>query len=148
MDIKIICKKDNYKLYEEKLKKAGFTINPMSHLTFKEDDYTPESVIGKKDDYFEIIHYHQIVFIESFGHEKILHTLSDTFTINEKIYEIEGMFSNHGFIRISKSIVINKKMISKIKPLLNSKYQLIMKDNSVVYVSRSYLQNFKENIGL
>jgi len=148
MEIKIICKKENYKMYEEKLKKAGFSINQMSHLTFKEDDYVPDCIIGKKEDYFEIINYHQIVYVESFGNDKILHTLTDTFSISEKIYEVEGMYLNQGFIRISKSIVINKKMISKIKPMLNSKYQLLMKNNTTIYVSRNYLQNFKENIGL
>ncbi len=62
-------------------------------------------------------------------------------------YEIEGMYDQKGFIRVNKSVVVNKNQIKEIRPKLNTKFQLLMKNGRKVDVTRSYYQKFKENIG-
>ena len=147
MDIKIICKKENYDTYVKMLKSAGFTISVDADLTFREDDFIQDTFIGKIGDIYEIIPYTKVVLIESFGHEIILHTIDNTYSIKEKLFEIEGLFEDKGFIRINKSQIINKTMIIEIRPAFNSKLSLLMKNKAIVDVTRSYLIRFKEYIG-
>ena len=147
MDIKIICKKENYDTYAKMLMAAGFTIRMDAELTFREDNFIQDTLIGEKDEVFEIIHYSKIVYVESYGHDIILHTLDKQFAIKEKLFEIEGLFEDRGLIRVNKSQIINRTMIKEIRPSFNSKITLRMKNGSLIDVTRSYLIRFKEYIG-
>jgi len=148
MKIKIVCRKENYDKYKTMLETSGFTISEDAELTFKEDDYKQEIFIGGINSKYEIIHYSKIVFIESFGHEISLHTVDKTYSIREKLYEVEGVLHDKDFIRINKSQIINKKAIKEIIPTFNSRINLLMKNNEKLTVTRNYNQSFKRSIGL
>lgn len=147
MDIRIVCKKENYELYVKMLESAGFTITPSAELTFREDNFIQDTFIGEINQIYEIIHYSKIVLVESFGHDIILYTLDKRFSIKEKLYEIEELFEDRGMIRVNKSQIINRTMIKEIRPSFNSKLTLLMKNGMGVDVTRSYLIRFKEYIG-
>ncbi len=148
MKIKIVCQTDNYNKYKTMLETAGFTISQDAALTFKEDDYNQETFIGQINSSYEIIHYTKIIYIESFGHEIILHTLDKSYQIREKLYELEGMLSEKSFIRINKSQIVNIKAIKEIKPTFNSRIILLMKNSETLTVTRNYGPSFKRSIGL
>ena len=148
MRIKIVCRKENYDKYKSMLESSGFIISEDASLTFKEDDYKQETFIGEIDSKYEIIHYSTITFIESFGHEINLHTMDKTYSIREKLYEVEGVLHDKGFIRINKSQIVNKKAIQQIIPTFNSRINLLMKNQEKLTVTRNYNQSFKRSIGL
>lgn len=148
MKIKIVCRKENYDKYRTMLESSGFIISEDAELTFKEDDYKQETFIGQINSKYEIIHYSKIVFIESFGHDICLHTLDKTYSIREKLYEVEGVLHEKDFIRINKSQIINKKAIKEIIPTFNSRINLLMKNNEKLIVTRNYNHSFKRSIGL
>jgi|LGOV01.1.fsa_nt_gb two-component system response regulator LytT len=148
MKIKIVCRKENYDKYKTMLEISGFTIAEDAELTFKEDDYQQETFIGEVNSKYEIIHHSRIVFIESFGHEISLHTIDKSYLIREKLYEVEGVLHDKGFIRINKSQIVNKKAIQEIIPTFNSRINLLMKNNEKLTVTRNYNQSFKRSIGL
>ncbi len=147
MKVKIICKKENYKLYEQMLTSAGFIVDEDADLIFKEQNFVQETIIGKVNDRYEIIHYSQIIYVESYGHDVYLHTEERDYSIKEKLYEIEGLYEDKGFIRINKSCVVNKYQIKEIRPSFNTKLELIMKNKQKLEVTRSYYNRFKEFIG-
>lgn len=147
MDIKIICKRENYETYEKMLISAGFNVSSSAKLTFKEDDYEQDTFIGNDKGKFELVHYSKILYFESYGHEIIMNTLTKEYLIREKLYEVEGLLSNKGFIRINKSTVVNKFTIKEIIPTINSRLYLNMKNNKQLVVTRSYSLAFKEFIG-
>ena len=147
MNIRIICRKENYDKYKTMLEKSGFTVSSDSNLTFREDDYIQETFLGLYNNNFEIIHYRNILYVESFGHEITLQTMQKQYLIKEKLYEVAGTLKNKGFIRINKSTVINKLGIKEIRPALNSKLILIMKNDLKLTVNRIYNQAFKQFIG-
>lgn len=107
-----------------------------------------ESIIGEHNGDYVIVNYKDIVFIESFAHEILCHTQTETYYIKEKLYEIEGLFHDVGFIRIHKSYIVNKKQIKRIIPEFNRKFKLILNNDKVVEVSRRYFVEFKEAIGM
>lgn len=147
MKVKIVCKNENYEKYKEMLEKSGFTVSEDANLLFKEEDYTQDSIVGKYNNRYEIIHYGNILYVESYGHEIIIHTAELSYLIKEKLYEIEGMFQDKGFIRINKSVVVNKNQIKEIHPTFNMKLILVMKNKTKLEVTRSYFNQFKEYIG-
>lgn len=129
------------------LESAGFTIDIDADLTFREDNFIQDTVIGQIDNKYEIIHYSKFVIIESFGHDVILQTLDKKYLLKQKLYEIEGVFEDRGLIRVNKSQIVNRTMIKEIRPAFNSKLTLMMKNGTTVDVTRNYLIRFKEYIG-
>jgi len=148
MDIKLVCRKEHIAQYTALLEKAGFTITEQANLTFREDDFIAESFLGKSEAGVTVIPYQEVVSIEAFGSEVLLHTIDHQYEIKERLYEVIGLYEDRGFIRINKSQIINKAMIRQIRPQLNSKFTLLMKNNQLVDVTRSYLVTFKEIMGL
>lgn len=147
LEIKIICKRENYEKYKQLLEKSGFVISNNAKLLFKEEDYSQDSFIGENSNEYEIIHFSKVIYIESFGHNIILHTLDKQFNIREKLYEVEGLLADKNFVRINKSTIVSKGGIKKIKPSLNGRIDLLLKTGEVVYVSKNYSRQFKEFIG-
>ncbi len=64
--------------------------------------------------------------------------------ITLKLYEVENLLSSKEFIRISKYCLVNLGKIAYIKPELNSKLNLLMKNDDHVVVNRGYYKEFKE----
>ena len=63
--------------------------------------------------------------------------------IRMKLYEIEELLMSKDFIRVSKYCLINIGKIDYIKPALNSKLDLLMKNEDHIEVNRAYLKDFK-----
>ena len=148
MKIKIVCHKDNYIKYKLMLEKSGFIMSDDAELTFKEDNYIQDTFIGIVNSKYEIIHYSKIIYIESFGHEICLHTLEKTYSIRERLFEVEGILHDKEFIRINKSQIVCKKAIKEIIPTFNSRINLLMKNDAKLTVTRNYNQSFRRSIGL
>jgi len=148
LEIKLICRKENYDKYKDMLEKSGFTVTHNASLTFKEDDYVQETFVGLYQNNYEIIHYKDIIYIESYGHEITLYTLQKEYIIKEKLYEVENILNDKGFIRVNKSTVVNKYDITRIEPSFNSKLTLIMNNHKKITVTRNYNSAFKQFIGL
>lgn len=147
LEIKIICKSENYSKYQEILEQAGFTISNNAKLLFKEEDYIQDSVIGELNGEYEIIHFSKIIYVESFGRKIILHTNKYEYNIREKLYEIEGILSGRNYIRVNKSTIVAKAGIKRIKPSLNGRIDLLMIDDKLLSVSKTYSKSFKNFIG-
>jgi len=64
--------------------------------------------------------------------------------INTKLYEIEELLKHKDFIRISKFCLVNIGKIDYIKPALNSKLDLLLKNSEHLEVNRGYLKDFKK----
>ena len=64
--------------------------------------------------------------------------------INTKLYEIEELLKRKDFIRISKYCLVNIGKIDYIKPALNSKLDLLLKNDEHLEVNRGYLKDFKK----
>ena len=147
MDIKIICREENYNCYKKKLELAGFQVVDEANLVLKETDYQPKTLLGRMDKHYEQIPVSDIYLVESFGRDIFAYTQDGSYQIKYKLYEIEHEYENLGFIRINKSQIVNKNYIHKIKPLLNSRIKIVLKTKQVLETSRIYQEHFREIIG-
>ncbi len=78
-----------------------------------------------------------ILFIESHGRQKFIHTSSDTYITNISFEEIEPKL-NDCFARCHIAYIVNMEYISSVT---NS--SIALSDNSIVPLSRKYKQDFK-----
>ena len=85
----------------------------------------------------------EIIYIESFGKDIEIHTMKDTYQSRDRMYELESLLDPKEFIRVSKSVIIARKHVKKIRPSLSMKYILTMSDGTLVDVTRSYYSDFR-----
>ena len=86
----------------------------------------------------------EIIFIEAFGKDIEIHTMQETYYAQERMYELEAALNPRDFLRISKSVIISRKHVQKIRPSLSMKYVLTLSDGTLVDVTRSYYHDFKK----
>jgi DNA-binding LytR/AlgR family response regulator len=65
-----------------------------------------------------------------------------------KMYELEELLKEKHFIRVSKYTLVNINKIEYIKPALNSKLILLMKNKDQVEVNRHYYKTFKKTLNI
>jgi DNA-binding LytR/AlgR family response regulator len=91
------------------------------------------------------INIEDIMFVESFGKEIIVHSDESEYLSNQNLYEIQKLSPR--FIRINKSMIVNKTKIIKIRPELNMKYRIYIKERWLD-VNRTYYYLFEEEMGI
>lgn len=74
-------------------------------------------------------------------------TRDGSYLTNYTLMELEGLL-NTSFLRVHKSYLASIDQIKSIIPWFNNTYNLIMKDNSEIPVSRTYVKQFRERLDL
>jgi DNA-binding LytR/AlgR family response regulator len=91
----------------------------------------------------------EIIYIESFGVEIIVHTTKrGKIYIKQPLYQLEGLLQSYQIIRIAKSFLVNLDKILYIRPKLNAKLELELVNGLKIDVSRSYVKPFKDALGI
>ncbi|MBQ6549873.1 MAG: LytTR family transcriptional regulator [Lachnospiraceae bacterium] len=90
----------------------------------------------------------EIVYIEAFGKEIEIHTMEETFTALDRMYQLESLLDPQEFLRISKSVIVAKKHVKKIRPSLSMKYILTLSDGTLADVTRSYYSDFRRSFNI
>lgn len=85
----------------------------------------------------------EVVYIEAFGKEIEIHTAQHTYYAQDRIYQLETMLDPNEFLRVSKSVIISRKHVKRIRPSLSMKYILTLTDGSLIDVTRSYYSDFR-----
>jgi two-component system response regulator LytT len=71
----------------------------------------------------------------------------DRYLLHKPLYELENML-DPSFVRISKSAIANIRQIGHVEAGFNGTMELVMKNGTIDYISRSFRKNFKERLGL
>ncbi|AXI10900.1 DNA-binding response regulator [Oceanobacillus zhaokaii] len=139
---------------EERIQKMLEKMGKMLHMTNKNIPISPslnDNYKGKipvlVDDRIILLTYADILYIESSDGKCIIKTMEQEYKVNEALIILEKKLSNTHFLRIHRSYIVNLDHIAEIEPWFNSTYNLIMKDNSKVPVSRTHIKELKQIIG-
>lgn len=92
---------------------------------------------------FELIPHDRILYIEAMGNSVYLVTPEQSLSVKFKLYELEQSLRAKGFIRISKSLIVNIVNVREIVPWFGGRYILRLTNNKEVEVSRTYVKDFR-----
>ncbi len=106
-----------------------------------------QMTVTKSNEVF-IIDVTTIIYVESIDRKTFVYTLQDCYETKLRLYEIEEQLSHYGFIRISKSTLVQISFIRSVKVELNHKLRLTLENGEQLIVSRSYAEQLKQNLGV
>ena len=130
----IICEREDLKEPEVTIayRKMTASVKRVSDFVRAVD----QTILCKKNDENYSISACDIYYIESV--EK------DIFQSSFKLYELETMLAHAGFVRVSKSMILNIEKLKGIKTLVNSRLEAILLNGESICVSRKYLKDIRE----
>ena len=148
--IKLLVSEARYAEIERELISKGFVIDEDADLILTEKDLFVDYLIVRSDADKERVRIStdEIITVESFGHEIVIHTMQRNFRTSERLYQLERLLNPEQFLRISNSVIVAKNKIKRITPTISSKFILTMINDIAVDVTRSYYGIFKDRLGI
>lgn len=99
-------------------------------------------------DRIHVISYQDIIVLEAHQGLVEIHTRDQLIASQKTLKDLENQLPTDDFIRTHRSYIINKNHIKEIQPWFNRTYQVTLTGNHKVPVSRSYLDAFRQKIGI
>lgn len=106
------------------------------------------SIQCKKDSEVYSIPLEEIYYIESIDKKTFVYCKSEVYETTSSLSDLEDKFNTANFIRVNKSCILNINYISKVNPLWNHRLEAILKNNEKIIITRHYIPDFKNKIGL
>ena len=102
------------------------------------------SIIGKKDDGSVMIDLFDIYYIENVERKLFIYTGDDVYRLEGSMADIENASSDYGFVRISRTCIMNIEHLKEIRQIRNSHLEAVMDNDEKLIVSRKYLSEIKK----
>lgn len=108
--------------------------------------YVDKTIICKNDNEECVVYINDIFYLESVDKKVFVYCEKDVLRSNYKLYELEEMLSDIGFVRVSKSVILNIEKLTGIKTLVNSKLEARLSNGESICVTRKYLKDIKNEL--
>lgn len=102
----------------------------------------------KKNEEIFLLDIDKILYIETVERNTFVYTKDESYEIDLKLYEIEQELVEQGFIRISKSSIINLKKIHSLKSDIHRKIRVTLMNGEQIVVSRMYADELRKRLGV
>ncbi|MDC6366689.1 MULTISPECIES: LytR/AlgR family response regulator transcription factor [Flavobacteriaceae] len=104
---------------------------------------------GSQDFQFEIkkngrvltVPTEDIVSIHADGNYLVLKTVDQKFLYRSTMQKVDAELSNTSFVRVHRSIMVNKKFVDRVAYKGNSEYKILLKTKDFLMSGRSYKKN-------
>ena len=90
----------------------------------------------------------RIFYFEAIEGKVFAYLEKDLIKIRSTLYEVESTYQSNHFVRISKSVVVNLRMITNIRPEEGRRVRIEMKNQEYLIVSKNYVSNLKKALGM
>jgi DNA-binding LytR/AlgR family response regulator len=107
-----------------------------------------QKITCKKDDKTYQIRLDEVFYIETVDERLFIYCEDDVYENRMRLYEAEQLCSSADFFKASKSMLINIKKIENMKPSLSGRFEITMINKEKLIVSRKYVADLKEKMGL
>ena len=108
--------------------------------------YVDRTILCKKDNEEYSILINDIFYLESVDKKVFVYCETEVLQSNYKLYEMEELLSRAGFVRVSKSVLLNVEKLTGVKTLVNSKLEAKLSNGERVYVTRKYLKDIRSEL--
>ena len=144
MKIRINVSEENYNLVKDYLARHGVEISEDAEYVITESSKFPEflTVRDEKKERMRLS-VDEVIYIEAFGKDIEIHTERGNYYSTDRMYQLENNLDPQEFLRVSKSVIISKKHVKKIRASLSMKYVLTLTNGTLVDVTRSYYSEFR-----
>lgn len=106
------------------------------------------SLAIQENDRIHILNLKDIIALEARQGQVEIHTPNQVLTSQKTLKDLESQLTDDAFIRTHRSFIINKQHIKEVQTWFNRTYQVTLSHDLKVPVSRSYIDNFKDNLGI
>lgn len=93
------------------------------------------------------IELNEVLYIEANGNYVNLHTTSKTHLFRSTMNTLSNQLNPEDFLRIHRSIIVNRRFIKKCNYLNNNEYEFTMKNGKTLLSGRSYRQEIMQYLG-
>lgn len=100
------------------------------------------------DGKLHLIEPSEVFYFEYVDQKVFVYGKTKVYEIKNKLYEIEEMLSRKDFIRVSKACILNLNKINSLAPALGGRFEANLKNGEKIIISRQYVNNLKEALGL
>ncbi|MBO7600504.1 MAG: LytTR family transcriptional regulator [Lachnospiraceae bacterium] len=149
MKFKLSVSDENYDEVKSFLSDHGIELSEDADYTISQNLNRPDflPVSNEKKEHLKLSP-DEVIYIEAFGKNIEIHTMNETYYSRERMYRLEEMLDPAEFVRISKSVIISKSHVKKIRPTLSMKYVLTLSNKDTVDVTRSYYNEFRRSFNI
>ncbi len=146
MKLKVILDKNDPIM--EELRKLNIEIDENSEYVLSRREINLNYLSAKDGDQTFYISIGDIVYIDSMGHDVMIHTMDGTYVTRERLKTLEMMLDPDEFLRVSNSAIVSIKDIRRIEASILQKFILHMANGDKVDVTRSYYYIFKDRFNI
>lgn len=116
-----------------------------THLQEKEGR---ETLAVQVDERIFILNVADILYISVDNGASHIFTTDQQYDTSETLTHLANRLDSNRFFKTHRSFIVNREAIQEIQPWFNHTYQITVKNGDKVPVSRSYVKQLKEQIGL
>jgi len=80
----------------------------------------------------------QIDWLEASGNYVEVHADSESFLHRERLRVLESQLDPADFLRIHRSIIVNRMVVKELRPLAGGDYSVVLRDGEALRLSRTY----------
>ena len=148
MKIRLNIPASQYEEVKNDLEKHGIEVSDDAPLVLSSvSGYSDWLEVRQDKDHLHIP-VNEVIYIESFGHDVLVHTKDGIFNSSERLSYLEKTLDPSLFLRISNSVIIARKQVKKIRAAFTRKFTLTLSNGSEVDVTRTYYDIFRKEYGI
>ena len=99
---------------------------------------------GKNEDRSVNVGISDIYYIENVERKLFLYTREEVYRFDGSMSDVEERLDGTGFVRISRTCIMNTDYLREIKQIKNSHLEAVMENDEKLVVSRKYLPEIKK----
>jgi DNA-binding LytR/AlgR family response regulator len=107
-----------------------------------------QQLMVTKNEETHLLDVSKIIYIEAVERKTFVYTKDEYYESKLKLYEMEERLLACGFFRISKSNLVQLRMIKSLKNDLDRKLRLTLENGEQIMVSRQYAEELKRRLGV
>lgn len=100
------------------------------------------------DDSIVLVNIEDILFVGLIEGEVTIQTITESYHTADTLAMLEKKLPSQSFVRVHRGYIVNVHHISEVQPWFNSTYNLVMKNDKRVPVSRTYAKELKKRLGI
>ena len=101
-----------------------------------------------KDSKIVLVEPSEVLYFESVDDKVFAYTKDSVYETKAKLYQLEEELPASDFFRANKAVIVNLDKIDSLAPAFGGRFEATLENGYKVVVSRNYLNELKERLGL